>query len=131
MAEHVLGAGSATAYLVAAPLILGTVAATAWVWLSPRFDLAVRIAVTTAGILLMSPHAMFYDAGLLAITAIVAVDRLGPRAAPVVAVVWAGSWLQMGAETFRFAPLFVLVVAGLGILAMQAKSAPTAASAAA
>lgn len=131
VSEHLFGAGSAAAYVVAAPLVLATVAAVSAVWLSPRFDLATRFAVTTAGVLLMSPHAMFYDAGLLAITAVVALDRLGSRAAAAVGIVWAGSWLQMGAEALSFAPLFVLVVGGLAVLASRwntaAPEAPVAA----
>ena len=123
VAEHVLGAGSAAAYAVAAPLVVATVAAVSAVWLSPRFDLATRFAVTAAGVLLMSPHAMFYDAGLLTITAVVALDRLGSRAAAAVGVVWAGSWLQMGAEALAFAPLFILMVGGLAVLAARWKSA--------
>ena len=124
VSEHLLGAGSGVAYIVAAPLVVATVAMVCFVWLSSRFDLAVRFAITTAGILLMSPHAMFYDAVLLVVTAVVALDRLGARAIPVVAAVWAGSWLQMGAESLDFAPLFVLIVCGVGVLAAQWKSAP-------
>ena len=81
--------------------------------------------------LLMSPHAMFYDAGLLVITAVVALDRLGSRVTAVLAAVWAGSWLQMGAAGLGFAPLFVLMVGGLAIVATRWKSgAPEAVAAA-
>ncbi len=126
VSEHVFGAGSGTAHVIAVPLVLATIAATCVVWLSPRFDLGAGIAITAATLVLMSPHAMFYDAGLLSITAVVALDRLGARVVPVVALVWVGSWLQMGAAALGFAPLFVLVVGGLGALALRAKSVPGA-----
>ena len=131
VAEHLLGAGSTAAYAVAAPLVVATIAAVALAWLSPRCDLATRFAVTAAGVLLMSPHAMFYDAGLLVITAVVALDRLGSRVTAALAAVWAGSWLQMGAAGLGFAPLFVLMVGGLAIVATRWKSgAPEAVAAA-
>lgn len=129
VAEHLAGAGTTTAYALAAPLVVATVGAVSFVWLSGRFDLATRFAVTAAGILLMSPHAMFYDGGLLVITAAVALDRIGARAVPVVAAVWAGSWLQMGAGALDFAPLFVLMLGGLGVLAAQWKSSSSEAPA--
>ena len=118
------------AYAVAAPFVLASVAAVSFVWISERFDLGTRFAVTAAGILLMSPHAMFYDAGLLAITAVVALDRLGARAVPVVGAVWALSWLQMGSQTLRLAPMFVLMIAGLAVLAARWNSDARVASAA-
>lgn len=122
VSEHLVGAGSTAAYATAAPFVLATIAAVSFVWMSGRVDLATRFAVTAAGILLMSPHAMFYDAGLLVITAVVALDRLGARAVPVVGAVWALSWLQMGSETLRLAPMFVLMVGGLAVLASRWKS---------
>ena len=130
VSEHLLGAGSTAAYAVAAPFVLASVAAVSFVWISDRFDLGTRFAVTAAGILLMSPHAMFYDAGLLAITAVVALDRLGARAVPVVGAVWALSWLQMGSQTLRLAPMFVLMIAGLAVLAARWNSDARVASAA-
>lgn len=122
VSEHLLGAGSTAAYALAGPFVLATIAAVSFVWMSGHVDLATRFAVTAAGILLMSPHAMFYDAGLLVITAVVALDRLGARAVPVVGAVWVLSWLQMGSETLRFAPMFVLMVGGLAVLASRWKS---------
>ena len=126
VSEHLFGAGSGAAYAIAGPLVLATIVLTCVVWLSPRFDLGAGIAITAATLVLMSPHAMFYDAGLLAITAVVALDRLGARVVPVVALVWAGSWLQLGAAGLGFAPLFVLVVGGLAAMAVRAKSVPAA-----
>lgn len=53
--------------LVGASLVAGLLS---WMWLHPeRFDLAARMGVAAMGMLLMSPHTMFYDAGLLIVAA--------------------------------------------------------------
>lgn len=119
--EHLVGAGSTAAYALAGPFVLATVVAVSVVWLGDRVDLATRFAVTAAGVLLMSPHAMFYDAGLLVITGVVALDRLGARAAPVVGTVWVLSWSQLASGALGLAPMFVLMVAGLVALALRWK----------
>lgn len=120
-AEALVGSGSTAARAVAAPLMLTVVLALLWLWQPGRpVDATVRSAVTTAAIVFLSPHAMFYDAGLLAFTGIVALDRLGERARPVVALVWVLAWTQLFAETVGFAPLFPLLLGGGAMVARQA-----------
>ncbi len=110
VAEAVLGASSVVARAAALPLMAATVAGLVWLWARPATDLAARMAITTVGVVLLSPHAMFYDVGLLVLAGVVALDRLGARAALPIAAAWAAAWLQLGGEALGVAPLFGVVV---------------------
>ena len=110
-AEGVLGAGALSARVVAAPLVLATIAGLMWVWLRRDLDLNARMAFAVAGIVLLSPHAMFYDAGILVLPAVVLVATSARATAPVT-LMWALAWTQAGASALGFAPLFVILVAG-------------------
>lgn len=93
-------------------------------WRSDRFDLVTRIAATTVGVVLMSPHAMFYDAGLLVIPVLVAIDRgwLGVRAA---AAFWALALGHLVAGELGATPLAILVGAGFMIVLANSLTAPS------
>lgn len=119
-AEGAFGAGSLAAAIVAAPLMVATGALLMRRWDPSRLPggpddrgatWPTTFAVTVAGLVLLSPHAMFYDAGLLVLVGIVVVDRLGRAAAVPVVTVWVAAWLQLAAESLGFAPLFFVVVA--------------------
>lgn len=118
-AEGLFGAGSGRALGIAVPLMAATAAALVALWRWSELDLNARMALTIAGVVLLSPHAMFYDVGALALAGVVAVDRLGRRAVPAVVAVWALAWSQFVADELRFAPLFIVVVAGSAWLAAQ------------
>lgn len=85
-AEAVAGAASPVARAVAVPLMAGTAVALVWVWRRQDLDLNTQIAAASLGIVMMSPHAMFCDAGLLIIAGVVVIDRVGPKAILPVAI---------------------------------------------
>lgn len=122
-AEGLWGAGSAVALLTGGPLAVASGAALAWLWWRGIGTLDARMAATIAGVVLLSPHAMFYDAGLFALVGLVVVDRLGPRAHVPVAAVWALAWSQQLASAIGVAPLFFLVV-GAGAWSARALLTP-------
>ncbi len=119
-AEGVFGASSTTAYLVAGPLVLATVAALAWLWFRGAQGLDQRMALTVAGLVFISPHAMYYDGGLFLLAGLVAVNALGTRATLPVALVWVLAWSQAGASSVGFAPLFALLLLGAAALGAAA-----------
>lgn len=110
-AEAVFGAASTSARLVAAPLMVATVVALCWLWLRRAPALADRMALTVVGLVLLSPHAMFYDVGLLVLPAVVVADRLGSRTTVPLALAWVLAWTQLGAEGVGLAPLFPVILA--------------------
>lgn len=112
--DALFGAGSATAALIGWPLVAATVLGLVWLWSRPDVELATRVAVATTGVILISPHAMFYDAGLLVLPALVAIDRLprlDPRTLRTIIFLWAAAWLHLLADPIGLAPLFLVTLA--------------------
>ncbi len=118
-AESIFGSGSSTARVVAGPLMLATVVGAVMVWRRREVALATQMAVAVCAALMVSPHAMFYDAALLVVPALVLVDRLGHRAIAVLATLWVASWAHLWADAVPVAPLFFVVVAFVGFAAMH------------
>ena len=118
----VLGSDSSLALVVGlmgASLVAGLLS---WIWLHPeRFDLPARMGVAAMGMLLMSPHTMFYDAGLLTVAACAFLashtgDGLSGRTLGVLGAGWVAVLVHpLFAESLRATPL-ALVVLGLFIL---------------
>lgn len=81
-----------------------------FLWFNPtRFTLANRMGATAIGITLISPHTMFYDAGLLVIAgaAIMATEARVP--ARVLALTWAASLVHLAGSDLGATPLAVVV----------------------
>lgn len=73
--QALFGVDSPLATAVGGLISVAVVVVLALAWRQDRLDLGARMAITATGIVLLSPHAMFYDAGLLALTILVLVDR--------------------------------------------------------
>ncbi len=123
-AQGMLGSDSTAALFLAGPLMVATTLGLIWVWSDGRLDLATRMAVTMIGILLLSPHAMFYDVGLVAIAGVVVADRLGKQVAMILGAIWVFAWLQLGSDLVGFAPLFFVTAAAGLWLANELLRAP-------
>ena len=72
-------------------------------------------AIGAVAIVLASPHTQFYDLGLLAVVGVVAIDRLGRRAAVPVFTLWLLSWAHALFHDPVVQPTFVV---GLGALVL-------------
>lgn len=120
MVEHWLGVGSAPAVVVGGLLAAATAAllATMW-WRRGSDDLALPMAAAAVGILLISPHAMFYDASLLLVA--VAALVVGGRApgAGLLAAGWALGALHPLKEVIGITPVAVAVVGALVVVARE------------
>lgn len=118
IAEHVLGVGSTPAVLIGGVLAMITALALALMWRGRTNEqLALPMAAASVGILLISPHAMFYDAGLLVLTvaglAMVGHLRLGW----LVALGWAIGALHPLKDVLGMTPVSVVVVGALAVVA--------------
>ena len=93
---------------------------------SARPGLAHRIGAVAAGVLLISPHTMYYDAGLLLVTAAAALalplDR--GRVLAAVALVWLAALSQTAADALGATPLAVVVIAVFGVWLLLESSTP-------
>ena len=123
-AEAIFGIDSGVA--AAAGFGLGAIVAIAvvWPWLRGIGDVGPRVAMTAAGALLISPHALYYDAGLLVLVGIVLADR-SPAVRRWLPLLWAAGFLQFLADPLGVTPIAALVVVGF-VLAYREVLAPAA-----
>jgi len=113
-AEAVLGIDSMAANVVGFGLAAMAVLVVCWAWIRGLGDLGARIALTTAGALAISPHALYYDAGLLVIVGIVLLDRR-PELRGWIALAWAAGLTHLAADPLDVSPLVILVVAAFAV----------------
>lgn len=113
-AEAVFDIDSPAATILGFGLAAVAVLIVSWAWWREVGDLASRIALTTAGALVISPHALYYDAGLLVLVAIVLVERQ-PELRRWVPVLWAAGLTHLAADALGVSPLVVLVVLAFGV----------------
>lgn len=111
LAEVVFGAGSGVAMVLWILLGGATVAALLWrLWQRPVLD-HLTVALVLPTILLVAPHALYYDAGLLLVSAGALVTTLEPRhRAPVLVVWWLAGLGHVGASTLGVQPVALLVI---------------------
>ena len=107
----VLGVGDSRGRALGAALALLTVVALVIVW-HKRGQRPVRADDSALpAIVLISPHAMFYDAGLLALplAAMLAAHQVQVREAAV--VLWCAGFLDVTKHAIGLTPLFVVTIA--------------------
>ncbi|MGD0230339.1 MAG: glycosyltransferase family 87 protein [Syntrophorhabdales bacterium] len=113
--QALLGMHSRVALVAGWTMALVTAVAISLVWYKGRHDpdLSVRFGLAPIALILMQPHAMFYEVGLVLFTYAMCLAR---EKAPVklIALLWLLAPLQAAGETLGFSPLFFLVlVSGL------------------
>jgi len=117
-AQATLGTDSAIAVVFGTVGSIAVAITLARVWRSPSVGLDRQMALTAAGLVLLSPHTMFYDAGLIVITLAVLIDVAPLQRWPLVAAVSAASLLQVSSATLGFSP-FAPVVAVVFLIALR------------
>lgn len=122
--EAIFGIDSAAATGIGFGVAVLAVVVVSWAWWSDAGDLTGRIALTTAGALVISPHALYYDAGLLVLVAIVFADRV-PRVRPWLPVLWFLGFAHLTADRLGVSPLVLLVCGSFIAGATSARSART------
>ena len=102
------GFGAALGYILAG--ITVGVTCRSW-WKTTRHqDFSFQMGVAMACILLIPPHACYYDAGLLAFTWITLISRDWKYKTEIMAGVWIWGFSQVLAEWIGFSPIFFVVV---------------------
>jgi len=96
-AEALFGIDSAAANVVGFGLAALIAVGVAHTWLRDIGTLGERIALTTAGALAMSPHALYYDAGLLVLVGIVLIDDR-PDLRRWLPLAWLAGFTHLAAE---------------------------------
>ena len=110
----VLGTDSVVALVAGGSVSVAIGVTLAWVWWRGRFDLGVRFAITTAGLMLLGPHTIYYDSALAIFAILLLLDR-GRIDWRIAALAWGAGFLQLaktglGASPLAFVALAVFVV---------------------
>ncbi|TML11000.1 MAG: DUF2029 domain-containing protein [Actinobacteria bacterium] len=111
-ADTLFGVGDSLGRLLGAALALVTVAALVFVWHNrDRHHLCAPMMVALPAIVLISPHAMFYDAGLLVLplAALLATRHVQVREAVI--VLWCAGLLDAAKQIIGLTPIFAVTIA--------------------
>lgn len=114
---------------LAATAVIAVVLTLMHLWRHPdQYSLATRMGAVAAGSLLLSPHTMFYDAGLLVVVAVAWSAARGISVLASVAVLWAAALIHFLAPAIGATPLALVVAAAFVLTIRTAVSArPTVA----
>lgn len=110
--QALLGADSMFALVVGGAISLAVGCGFVWLWWRRPVGLTERMAITTCGLVLLGPHAIYYDSTLVAIGVFVLLDR-GRVSGWTVGIVWAGGLTHLAADTLGASPLIAVIVAML------------------
>jgi Glycosyltransferase family 87 len=113
-----LGVGPLTTALIA--VCLGAAAWRCWSWKGPIVPLIATAIVAT---LLVSPHTLFYDAGLLVVCFWVAVESDNKTVLTLAAITWLLATLQLAASWVPVSPAFVSLVSATVMIWFASKDA--------
>ncbi|HUP71927.1 MAG TPA: glycosyltransferase family 87 protein [Acidimicrobiales bacterium] len=122
VADTVFGVGDNFGRALGGTLALATVVALIALWRSHgRRSLCAPMIVALPAIVLISPHAMFYDAGLLvlALAAMLAARHVHVRQAA--AVLWCAGVLDLTKHAVGLTPLFAVTIAVFVIALVNAR----------
>ena len=112
LSEALLGAGTMTAKIIGWTLALATIFWISWVWLAGerKGDLTARMGLATLCLVLIPPHVMYYDVGLLFFTYTSLTAKGFNRQIEIVTVVWVLAFSQILANSINFSPLFLISI---------------------
>lgn len=117
--EAILGVRNPFAFIIAWVLILCTAIGLSLLWAQneQRLDLSAKMGITVPFILLMSPHAMYYDMGLILFTFAIICSQDSLRSLPIIGSAWVFCFSQIISSLMGFSPLFFILVF-IGVLAI-------------
>ena len=126
--DHGTLAARAVGWSLAA-VVVGLLVALWWRWRTDGKDLALPVGAATAGVLLLSPHAVYYEAGLLVLTGAVLLDRGTLAERRWVGALWLAGWLHPLNGVIGVTPLFAVAVVAFAVAAVAVvRRMPAAAS---
>ncbi|MDH3738625.1 MAG: DUF2029 domain-containing protein, partial [Alphaproteobacteria bacterium] len=118
-AQAVLGPGNSIAVAVGWGLTAATILAISWVWYAGgrNADFNAQMALASLCVVLIAPHTLYYDSGILLIAVVVIMTKLGRLNANLIVAVWAAGLLQLLSPrlgvSLSFLPVVAILVAAL------------------
>ena len=108
----IFGPENRMAFIIGVTCCFATVSIISYIWIKGRtksgFNAQMGLAVVS--IILISPHSMFYDAGLIILTYAVIITKIQSRKIELICFVWLAGITQIFANQIGFSPIFFLVV---------------------
>ena len=120
--ENLLGSG-APASIAAAVIVVGVLAFLVPLWWRSGAS-ANGMALAAAGLVLLAPSALYYDAGLVLLSFGVGLAFGYRHAIGFTVGAFVASWSQLLASTVGFSPIFLLVIVAFGWVAWNVRRPP-------
>ena len=114
--QAVMGPSDSIAVALGWGLAVATILALSWVWYAGgrKADFNAQLALASICIILISPHSLYYDTGILLIAFVILLGHLGRLNASLILGVWAAGLLQLLSPflgvSLSFVPVFVMLV---------------------
>jgi len=124
--QAVLGVDSIVAQVLGVVGAAAVVITLVYLWLhAERFALETRMGAIALGVVLISPHTMFYDATLLTVAGAATLALRPSTAGRVLAATWLAAFLHFANDALGFTPLAVIAAAAF-VLFVVSSSSPSA-----
>jgi alpha-1,2-mannosyltransferase len=123
--DGIFGPEHEVAKILGYGLCIATVGSVAYVWFegNTRSDFNAQMGIAAISILLIPPHVMYYDSGLVLFSLAVVLSRMDQRKERWICIVWLFAAAQGFAVGVGFSPIFILVVVSY-IACLAALSSP-------
>jgi hypothetical protein len=123
IAGRITGSNNGSAHAIDLLASLALFIAVAWVfWRGTAQDFDLRAGLAAAAMLLVSPHTLYYDAGVMLLTLAVLSNQFPLKSWPFLLLVWAASWLQVVGGRIGFSPTLPLVIIVILVVALALRS---------
>ena len=115
--KALFGVNSTSALILGGMMVSGTIVVISWIWFvgGRRADLSHQIGLAAPCLLLIPPHAYYYDAGLIFFTYAVLVTKHLKHQTELVGIVWLLGFSQILSGLIGFSPLFFVTVFTSGL----------------
>ena len=115
--QAVAGPGNGFAVAFGWGLSAATILAIAWVWYAGgrKADFNGQLALASICIVLISPHTLYYDSGIVLIAFVVLLNRLGRLNTNLIVGVWAAGLVQLLSPSLGVSLSFIPVVVMLAV----------------
>ena len=110
--DAVFGTENKIAFLIGYACCFATVLIISYVWTvgGTKSDFNSQMGLAAVSFVLIPPHVMFYDAGLIVLTYSIIISKIHSRKIELICFVWLIGITQIFADQIGFSPLFFLVV---------------------
>jgi len=110
--DAIFGTDNKASMIIGYILCTASIVGISLIWTLGRkcLGFSVIMALTAVTLVVIQPHVMFYDAGLITVTYAVVLQRIKKRKNELVFTVWILSFAQILSKRLGFSPIFFIVV---------------------